>query len=297
MGRTGRASMLAGAFLLLAQAASAQLEIGAGSPGPIGAEQGAWRSQQWLIPLRGEQLLMHATVLRPPGPGPFPLAIINHGSSQSSYARAQLKPSLYRHVSQWFLERGYAVAVPIRGGHGATGGPYFEDQGRCEEPDYEKAGAAVADSIEAAVDYLTAQPFVEKSGVVVVGQSAGGWGALALAARAPSKVRAAVNFSGGRGGHADGVSGRNCAPERLVAAAQAFGRSAKIPTLWLYAENDSYFAPALSRRMAEAFQRAGGRAEYHLLRPALGEGHIFIEEAAAVPLWSPLLEKFLAQNQ
>lgn len=300
IGRTGLASMLAGAFvfLLLAAVPPPQAsEIGEGTAGPQGVEEGAWRRQLWLIPLPGERLLMHATVLRPQGDGPFPLAVINHGSSQSSFLRGQFTPSLYEHVSRWFLDRGYAVVLPIRGGHGATGGPYFEDQGRCESPNYEKAGAATADAIQAAIDYLAAQPFVRKSGVVVIGQSAGGWGALALAGRNPPTVRAVINFAGGRGGRADGQPDNNCAPDRLVAAAGIFGRSARIPTLWLYSENDSFFAPALSKRMAEAFQSGGGIPEYHLLRPFGADGHIFIERGDAVPLWAPLVEKFLARHR
>jgi dienelactone hydrolase len=298
--RAGPALMLAGLFLLFAQAVVPGLrasELGEGSPGPQGAETGAWRSQKWLIPLPDEQLLMHATVLRPPGPGPFPLAVINHGSIQSADARASFLMREYAIASQWFLERGYVVVLPLRPGHGETGGPYFEDQGRCDSPDYHQAGLRTADSIEAAVDYFTTQPFVLKSGVVVVGQSAGGWGALAIANRNPGKIRAVVNFSGGRGGHAGGRAGSNCSPDRLVAVAREFGESARVPTLWLYSENDSYFPTALSKRMAEAFQAGGGRTDYHLLRTTLVEGHAFIEDAAAAPLWSPLLAKFLARNQ
>jgi len=300
MGRTGRAITLAGAFLLFAFAltpAWASSEIGEQAPGPQGAEEGAMRRQLWLIPLPGERLLMHTTVLRPPGSGPFPLAVINHGSSQSSYSRAQFKPSLYEHVARWFLDRGYAVVLPIRPGHGETGGPYFEDQGRCESPEYEKSGAATADSIQAAIDYLTAQPFVQKADVVVVGQSAGGWGALALASRNPAAVRAVINFSGGRGGRADDRPNTNCSPERLVAAAGTFGRAARIRTLWLYSENDSFFAPALSKRMAEAFRNAGGPVDYHLLPPLGADGHVFIERSDAAPLWSPIVEKFLSSHQ
>ena len=44
-------------------------------------------------------------------------------------------------------------------------------------------------------------------------------------------------FSGGRGGRSYGIAGRNCAPERLIAAAAAFAR-VHVPTLWLYAVND-----------------------------------------------------------
>jgi hypothetical protein len=43
--------------------------------------------------------------------------------------------------------------------------------------------------------------------------------------------------------------------------------------LWIYAENDSYFGPELTKRMHNAFTAAGGDAEYHLL-PAFGnDGH------------------------
>ena len=203
----------------------------------------------------------------------------------------------YRLASQWFLDRRFAVVLPQRPGHGETGGPYMEDQGRCESADYHQAGLRTADSIEAAIDYMTAQPFVRKTGVVVVGQSAGGWGAIALASRNPEVVKAVINFSGGRGGHSDNNANNNCSPDRLVASAREFARTARIPTLWLYAENDSYFAPDLSKRMSQAFGEAGGRAEYHLLPPVAEEGHLLIESDEARALWTPIVERFLAAQQ
>src|SRR5262249_19452635 len=180
---------LAGALIILAAAlnpASAQLNPGllesdAGfqqNPGPQEPEAGASRRQLWLLPIPGERLLMRPIVLRPPGPGPFPLAVINHGSIQSQEIREKYPLREYPVASQWFLDRGYAVVLPLRPGHGETGGPYFEDQGRCDNPDYSRAGLRTADSIEAALTYMQAQPFVRSSGIVVVGHSAGGWGAL-----------------------------------------------------------------------------------------------------------------------
>jgi pimeloyl-ACP methyl ester carboxylesterase len=131
----------------------------------------------------------------------------------------------------------------------------------------------------------------------VVGQSAGGWGALALASLNPDAVKAVINFAGGRGGHSYDRPNNNCAPDRLVEAARGFGRTAHIPTLWIYARNDSYFPPSLSRRMADAFRRAGGSAEYRLLPPVGAEGHQLIESNAAVALWSPLIETFLSRTR
>ena len=125
----------------------------------------------------------------------------------------------------------------------------------------------------------------------MIGQSAGGWGAVALASRNP-ELKGVVNFAGGRGGRVDNRPNNNCSPDRLVAAAGEFGRTARIPTLWLYAENDSYFAPQLSKRMVRAFVQAGGRAEYHLLAPIGEEGHRLIESEEAQ--WTPIVARFLA---
>ena len=266
------------------------------APGPQGPEDGAWRRQSWLLPIPGERLLMHATVLRPQGAGPFPLAVINHGSIQSQEAREKYPMPEYPIASQWFLDRGFAVVLPQRPGHGETGGPYFEDQGRCEGADYRQAGLRTADSIQAAIDFMTAQPFVQKSDVVVVGQSAGGWGALALASRNPLPVKAVINFAGGRGGKSNNIPNNNCSPERLIAAAKVFGESARIPTLWLFSESDDYFPPVLSRRMYETFRDAGGSAEYHLLPQSGAPGHLLIQSKDAFERWAPLVERFLTEH-
>ena len=66
--------------------------------------------------------------------------------------------------------------------------------------------------------------------------------------------------------------------------------------LWIYAENDSYFGPELTKRMHNAFTAAGGNAEYHLL-PAFGnDGHFLIDLADAVPLWAPVVSQFLEKH-
>ncbi len=266
---------------------------GAQSPGPQGAEDSS-RRQNWILPAPQSGVTMRATLFRPPGAGPFPLVVINHGTTQSAAARAQYRAPLYAAAASFFVRRGYAVLVPQRPGHGETGGPYLEGNGSCAGADYRRSGLATAASIAAAIDYITAQNFIGKTPAIVVGHSAGGWGALALASRNPRNVKAVINFAGGRGGRVNGRPDNNCAPERLVAAAGEFGAHARIPSLWLYAGNDSYFSPDLSQRMAEAYRRAGGQVEFHLL-PAFGaDGHRLIDSEDAVAIWGPLVEKFLA---
>src|SRR5690606_33811007 len=139
-------------------------------------------------------------------------------------------------------------------------------------------------------DYMRAQPFVRREGALVIGNSAGAWGALALAARNPTGVSAVINFAGGRGGHNRNRPGNHCAPDRLVAAAAELGGAARLPTLWLYADTDTYFPPDLSRRMADAFTAAGGPTTYQLLPLPGQEGHNLIDHPA---IWTAEFDAFL----
>ena len=265
---------------------------------PLPGQQGAAGTdggELWLVPSPQPGVLMRAKVYRPQRPGAFPLAVINHGSDQNEIRRFNYATPAYPIAAHWFVARGYAVVAPQRPGHGETGGRYLEDQGSCDDADYLGSGLGTAASIQAAIDYMTAQAFVRRDGTLAIGQSAGGWGALALASRNPPGLAGAINFAGGRGGRSDGKPGSNCAPDRLVAAAARFGATARVPTLWLYAQNDSYFAPALAQRMAQAFRAAGGRAAFHLL-PALGDdGHGVMESTEGVAAWEPVVAEFLTK--
>ncbi len=247
-----------------------------------------------LIPAPDGSTLMRTLVYRPQGPGPFRLAVIAHASTQNPVRRARLPLPRYGTAAAWLVARGYLVALPQRPGHGETGGPYLEDQGGCAGADHARAGLATAASIEAAIRHLTARPDVRRDGIVVLGHSAGGWGAVALTSRNPPGVAAVIGFAPGRGGRSFDRANHNCAPDRLVAAAEGFGRTARIPALWIYAENDSYFAPALARRMAAAYRGAGGRLALHLL-PRFGEeGHALLAAREGVPAWGPIVAAFLA---
>jgi dienelactone hydrolase len=259
------------------------------------AEPGAFRRDVWGVPAAQRGVMMRTTLFRPPGPGPFPLVVVNHGTTQNAERRRLLKAPDFDAMAQWFVRRGFAVAVPQRPGHGETGGDYREDQGGCDEADFARAGLGAAESIAAAVGYLRAQSFVRRTGVIVVGQSAGGWAALAFASRAPAGVGAVIDFAGGLGGRSWDRPDNNCAPDRLVATAAEFGRTTRIPTLWVYTENDTYFAPRLSGAMADAFRAAGGPVDYALL-PAFGDdGHFMAERAGSESVWGPVVGRFLGR--
>jgi dienelactone hydrolase len=271
-------------------AALAQVRFGA--QGPEGVPD---RRQPWLVPTSDSATASRSILFRPAGDGPFRIAVIVHASTQNRISRAQMPQPEYRALAAALVARGFAVLVPERPGHGATGGPYLEDQGGCDAPDYARAGRATADSISAAMTFIRSQPFVRKDAAVIAGHSAGGWGALALAHHNPKDISAIVVFAPGRGGHANDRPGEICAPDKLIEAARSFGAGAKVPVTWLVAQNDSYFPPDFSRRMADAFRAGGGKVDFRVLPPFGSEGH-WVGERGEVPLLDPLVAVAIGLN-
>lgn len=176
------------------------------------------------MPSPDTDIAARALLFRPAGAGPFRLAVIAHASTQNVLRRAQMPQPEYHALAAFLVARGFAVLVPERLGHGATGGRYVEDQGGCDEADYARAGRATAEDISLALDYLQKQDFIRKDAAVVIGHSAGGWGALALANADPKRISAIIAFAPGRGGHANDEPNKVCAPHTLLAAAAGIRR-------------------------------------------------------------------------
>ena len=259
--------------------------------GPVGAPEGRWRAQLHRVPLDGGGQLIVTRVCRPPGEARGPLVVINHGSPPDPAARLRWATPTCGAVAQWFTQRGYVVALPLRRGYGETGGTWAEGYGPCNTADFVAGGLGSAADIDAAVRDMRTLPYVAPDRLVVVGQSAGGWAALAYASRTPDGLVAVLNFAGGRGGHRDNVPNSNCSADRLVAAAGTFGRTARVPTLWIYSEND-FFAPELARRMHAAFTAAGGRAQLVQPGPYSTDGHNLFS-TAGLPVWGLIAASFL----
>jgi dienelactone hydrolase len=257
------------------------------------------QEEVWALPL---PLPMFAYVVRPVGDGPFPLTIMNHGVSLKPTDRSFFPLVEFRDAAKWFATRGYLVVAPVGTGYGASAidipergiyGPFFSKIGKCTNPNFRDPGLAVAQVDLWIIDYMTAEKRIVPKDVIVVGQSAGGWASIALSSLNPPPVKAIITFAAGRGGRVDGKPNNNCAPDKLVEATAEFGRTSRVPMLWIYIENDTFFGPALSKRMHEAFTAAGGKAEYRLVAPFGNEGHFFIGSPDAIPIWSPLVAKFL----
>lgn len=266
--------------------------------GPEGPPFGVWREQLYWIPMRdnhGATRLLFTRVCRPKTDAPARLAVLNHGSPPRAFSRPGMQPApCDSEAVQWFLDRGFVVMLPMRRGYGMTGGSWDEGGGSCSAANYVHAGQESARDIEAVVNYATALPFVRHDGVVIVGQSAGGWATLALAARNDPRIVAYVDMQGGRGGHYHQQANSNCRPDQLAIAAGRFGAKARTRMIWVFASNDSYFAPDIVQAMYSAFTAAGGSVELHQLGPFSSDGHTVFWGRDGSRIWGPLVEHYLA---
>ena len=240
---------------------------------------------------------LHARLCLPQSAEPATLVLINHGSPPVAADRPKIRLGRCdQEAAQWFLSRGYAVAFVLRRGYGETGGDWAEREFSCAQPDYVHAGIETAIDEDATIDFLTRLPEVKPSDAIVVGQSAGGWGAIAYASAPHPKVAAFVVMAGGRGGHRDNRPNNNCRPDLLADAAGHFGRTARTPMLWIYTKNDSFFAPPIARAMYRSFTSAGGVADFEQPDPYGTDGHRLFFGPGGSTIWGPLVERYLAQQ-
>ena len=226
------------------------------------------------IPLEmmGKTLYLDAMLYKPPGNGPFPAMVITHGTSRKAADREKIEADdYYVRNSNLFAKMGISVFFVVRRGFGISDGPYSEFN---KFPDgtrnYTKDGLEAAKDLSAAVHYLQGQDFVDKNRIVLLGQSTGGHSVLATGSLNLPGVVGVVNFAGGRGstGPDEIVDEAN-----LIDSFRTYGKTFRVPTLWLYSENDHYFGPELAQAFRKAFQSSGAQVEFVLLPPFGDDGH------------------------
>jgi len=221
----------------------------------------------------------------PPGPGPFPCLILNHGSGIDKGSLDVCRPGMAALLMSW----GVASFLLHRHGYGNSPGPGWREEVTAEygTPAY---GAQIvarldreSDDVLAALEPVAALPEVRAGHIGVMGSSFGGTNTL-LAASKSSRFTCAVDFAG---------AAMNWEPvpqlrEHMLAAA----RRLVMPIFFLQAENDYSTGP--TRDLAAAAE-GPGKVVWSKIFAAFGltplEGHLL--EGQGSMLWAPDMRRFL----
>ena len=234
-----------------------------------------------VVPKKGLFTIgLETTLYKPDGDGPFPVVIINHGKSPGNPRfQGRYRPAL---AARYFLQRGYAVVVPMRQGFSQSEGNYIGVG--CN---IESNGEVQADDVQAALDYVSQQSWADNTRVLVAGQSHGGWTTLAFGTRNYSGVKGLVNFAGG-------LRNDDCAgwQNTLVRGAAAYARTTAIPSIWFYGDNDSFFG-TVYRSMYERYTASGGKATLVAFGNFGTDAHAMFGARAGTVIWQPEVDKFL----
>ena len=290
-------------FIALACRTAAEEKNAVDNPKGGGLFQDA---QVWWVPVRPPDqpkntYLLETAVYRPPGDGPFPLAIIAHGKPSLTGDMRGVKPG-YENAARWFAERGFAVAVTLRRGYGRSQGEISDFAGACEDFNYFETARRTAVDLSQVIAFMQKQRFVLPDQTVAVGHSHGAYGLLGLALDPPPGLVAIINFAGGTGDWQKGISARLDSASKfcggsknLVESLGTLGQRNSIPQLWIYNENDKTFEPPLAGAMFKAYSQASRALVLFVMLPPWGDnGHLAFMNGDARS-WAPTVDSFLAR--
>jgi pimeloyl-ACP methyl ester carboxylesterase len=210
------------------------------------------------------------TLFTPDGPGPFPLAVVNHSSDGKGAAMERYR---YTVVAYYFLSRGFA----------GSGGRQLEYG--C---DFAKDFSANGRDIEGVIAGLAGNTRVDTRRVIVAGESFGGWSTLGLGALQPDNVRGLINFAGVI--HIDGCPDEGF--RSLVAAAGQLGAHTRIPGLWFDGLDDEVSAE-LARQWHDAYVSQGARVDTVEVGHFMSDPLYMFARPEVIPDWTSRIDAFL----
>jgi len=260
-------------------------------PDHLGSDVAVVTTTERVVVVNGPSGKMEITLQTPPGKGPFPVFMFNHGDVDGEHAAIQYKERLRETlVGSAFLTWGFAVAVPARPGVGRSEGIYRYSQYAINDGDPTYKARHHSEAVLAAIEGLRGEKDLNLDQLLLAGQSAGGDTVMYMSTLAIPGLRGVLNFSGGRSNHA-----WNQSPKfengMMIDGWTEMGKKAKVPVMLVFAENDSRYSPNTIRKSAQAFNDAGGKAELLLLPVQPEDGHFVYHRPL---LWTSAVWRFVS---
>jgi dienelactone hydrolase len=280
--------------------AAAVLSIAIAASGPgraVGAAEQAYTIEQ--VSFRSGSLRIRALLGRPPGDGPFPAYISNHGSmTVQDAARGPWTGIVAGSPGDALARHGYVVLVVARRGHRGSDGTTTTYSTSANSRGHGKTAADVmrgaeaeAEDVIAALDYLRALPFVDRERVAVGGISLGGLVTILAAAREPG-FKAVISMAGGYR-QTEREGGADEAWPLVEAAWKKAAATITAPTLILWSQNDMQVHVDVGRALERELRKAGKPVERKVYPGFEDNGHRLFSSPKGFPVFIPDVIRFL----
>ncbi|MEM7446449.1 MAG: dienelactone hydrolase family protein [Pseudomonadota bacterium] len=244
-----------------------------------------WPLVPETVEIAGPRGPMTGFLYLPPGEGPFPCMVTNHGSGVTKETKDICKPSVAATLLQW----GIACLFPNRWGYGRSAGLYWreevtDDYGTDAYDTQLRARLdAEADDVVAARAFAMTRAEIDSERIGVMGSSFGGTVSLLAAAKEPG-FRCMIDFAGA-------AMNWEKAPRLRQYMLEMAGQLTQ-PSFLIQAENDYSIGP--TEDIAAALADSTLPVESHIF-PGFGltdeEGHLF--ERHGTMIWGPHVRRFL----
>ena len=290
-------ALTAALFLSIATASGACAE-------PISVpDHPALREEATFLDVRGPagNYRLEAYVVRPAADtGRLPIALLTHGKPRLPGDLVKIRGELMSRQARDLAYRGYLAVAVVRRGYGRSDGtpgrPANAAYLKCNEADLRRYFEVESEDLERALQAVASRPDADGTRAIAIGPSVGAGATLALAARNPPGLKAVVNLAAATR-LTDAEGNLACPQDVPIAALASLGRDTKIPSLWVYAENDSNFGPDAASKLHASYTAQGGRATLRIV-PSLqpDDGHNVFELSAGRQRWLAALDPFLREQ-
>ncbi|MGI9388251.1 MAG: alpha/beta hydrolase family protein, partial [Methyloligellaceae bacterium] len=233
-------------------------------------------------------VMLRSYLYLPPGRGPFPCVVNNHGSHLRTGGSDVSRP----HMAALMIGWGYGFLFPHRRGYGNSPGVSVAQAipAPLGSEEYDRQIvlrlSEECDDVAAAIAKLRTLPEIDGDRIAVSGSSRGGILSFLAAAR-DKKLRCAINFCGGA---------RQWAEHPMLRRTMLNAASKLTQPIFLaQAEND--FNKAATEDLADELKRLGKPYECHIYPPwgfTQTEGHLFEVHGSLV--WGGHVRDFLSQH-